>query len=224
MDKREEVKNTLKDSLKGIFGDDLPIENGDLLPSLSEGDDGYIPPYDSSGNLQKAQTKATKVITSMLKLFMSNELINKSEFLQAKTNLDVMSITQILVSLKQIEYSIDIILRDIGFGQAQPRLFEVFGQLQKTKVELIREYNLMINSFEESMKRYKNDLEFLEGTKSNKIHNVSSDKVHRGTRNLMRELQEEINSEKGDKIEYKESEDEISEDVFDAFVEEDDEE
>ena len=191
---KEEIKNNLKSSLKGILGDDdLPIEDGSLL-AKGEDDIDYIEPYDTTKNLTNAKNKAKKVIKSMLKLFMSQDLIERSEFIQAKTNLDIMSITQILVSLKQIEYSINIILRDIGFGQAAPRIFEVFGQLQKTKVELIREYNLMLNQFEESMKRYKSDIEFsLDSAGSGPFKmNTKDENVHRGNKNLMREIQEEI--------------------------------
>ena len=99
MDKNhEERKQALKDSLSGILDDgNLPIENGDLLPPL-ETDIDYIEPYDSSGNLTKSKLKATKVITSMLRLFVSDDLLAKSDFIQAKMNLDVMSISQILVS------------------------------------------------------------------------------------------------------------------------------
>jgi hypothetical protein len=198
---KEEKRQTLKDSLSGILDDDnLPIENGDLLPPLDVGDEGYIEPYNTSGNLTKAKVKATKVITSMLRLFVSDELLTKSDFIQAKMNLDVMSISQILVSLKQIEYAIDILLRDIGFGSQQPRVFEVFGQLQKTKIELIREYNLMLINFEESMKRHKQDLEFLgEGSKK---YNVETDNTHRGNRELMKSIQDEIKNDDSDEDDF----------------------
>lgn len=185
---QDEIKNNLELSWQGLNEMNLPIEDGSLLDRI-EGPALEI--FDRDKVSKRAKEKAIRLMSSIVKLFISKKLVN-DEFIMSKVDMSTSSIKSILVSLKQLEYAIDVILRDIGMGESGPRLYEVFGQLQRTKVELIREYTSLVNVFEDSMKRYKMELEFREQETTDVVVDSSKDNIYRGNKQLMMDLKNTI--------------------------------
>jgi hypothetical protein len=180
---RKEVKDNLKKSLLDFGNDDLPIEDGSILEpeKLVE-----IVPFNLDEKQKSTTIRARKLVTSMLKLLSDSDVLERSEYLQAKKRLDSMSLYQFLMSIEQTEHIIKILIDTIDSGNTNSRLFEVFGNLQRTKMDLIKEVGMLINNIEESVK--KTTLEFKEKLQTIQTNEVVDDnkKPFRGNKDLMR--------------------------------------
>lgn len=190
---RKEVKDNLKKSLLDIGNDDLPIEDGSILEpeKLVE-----IVPFNLNENQKKSTIRARKLVSSMLKLLSDSEVLEKSEYMQAKKRLDSMSLYQFLMSIEQTEHVIKILIDTIDSGNTNSRLFEVFGNLQRTKMDLIKEVGMLIVNIEESVKKttseFKEKLQVFQTT----VEENSNKTPFRGNKDVMRLIKLENGKEK----------------------------
>lgn len=190
---KKEVRDNLKKSLLDIGNDDLPIEDGSILEpeKLVE-----IVPFNLDENQKKSTIRARKLVSSMLKLLSDSEVLEKSEYMQAKKRLDSMSLYQFLMSIEQTEHVIKILIDTIDSGNTNSRLFEVFGNLQRTKMDLIKEVGMLIVNIEESVKKttmeFKEKLQVFQQT----VEENTSKTPFRGNKDVMRLIKLENGKEK----------------------------
>ena len=100
--------------------------------------------------LEQSRTKAKNVMESLLKVYLSDNFISKSEYVQAKVNLDAMTLGNIMNQMEISQRAINILMDNIELGDINPKLFEVLGKLQGTFIELVKtQTNYIMNASDE---------------------------------------------------------------------------
>lgn len=185
-----------RDSIRDLLGEDnLPIETGNNLPAFNE-----VERIDQNIVKDKATKKATKLVDSVLKLYLSNEMITKSEYVKAKAMVDRSTLTTLIGQIEKLEHALDVMINNIDNGEMHPRMFEVYAGLQKTMLELLKHQTLHMHAMEEGAKKIKHDLDMYSDNiiqAGEEIEdNDETESLSMGTRNLMRDIQNNIKEDK----------------------------
>ena len=109
--------------------------------------------YYDGGALVKAKNKAEKVMNTLLKLYMSDGFISKSEYIQAKVNLDAMTLGKIMNQMEVSEAAIQVLMDNIQMGDVNPKLFDALGNLQRTFIDLVKTQTAYIENAELDYKK-----------------------------------------------------------------------
>lgn len=88
--------------------------------------------------LEQSRKRAGKVMESLLRVYLTENFISKSEFVQAKSNLDSMTLGNIMYQMEISQRAIDVLMDNIELGDVNPKLFEALGKLQGTFIDLVR--------------------------------------------------------------------------------------
>ena len=100
--------------------------------------------------LEQSRKKAKGVMEALLRVYLSDNFISKSEYAQAKVNLDAMTLGNIMNQMEISQRSINILMDNIELGDVNPKLFEVLGKLQGTFIELVKtQTNYIMNASDE---------------------------------------------------------------------------
>ena len=207
-DKNDPVRKSIDDLLaEDQQSNSTPALSGGGLPAFQVTD-----PLDYDGEKDIAQTKAKKLMNSLLKFYLSQELIQKNEYITLKAKIDVMTMSNLMFQMRTAEHAIVTLLRSIDAGEASPRMFEVLGGLQKTMLDIMKHQTLHMMAAEENMKKLKRDIDIygdsIDITPKDTKPQIAT--VNRGTRNLMRDIQSEINGEEIEETDFdSENQDEL---------------
>ena len=190
----------MEDNSKDKFRDSL----GDLLNDLPD----EVPGLDATPqlpkariestqavSLQKAKGKAQKVMNSLLKFYLSEEIIQEHEYIQAKAQLDEYALGMLIRQMENSETAITTLMDTINEGDVSPRMFEVLSDLQRTLLDIIKSQTMYMVAIEENAKKTSRDIDVYHGTPEGDSRNKTSGVKSRGTKDLMRALQETINEE-----------------------------
>ena len=207
---KDEDKEKAKDSIKDLFALEaakLPVESptDSDLPARLE-----LPTLDYVDVKDKSVIKGKKLMNSLLKLYLSKDIIENNEYIQLKAQVDQMTLSSLIFQMQTAEHALTTLLRTIDSGELGPRMFEVLGGLQKTMLDIMKHQTLHLHAMEEGAKKLKHDIDIyttdkeLEetNTKNNIPKGPKSPK--RGARNLMREVQAEITEEKSEDVDFEE--------------------
>ena len=88
--------------------------------------------------LEQSRSKAKGVMEALLKVYLSDNFISKSEYAQAKVNLDAMTLGNIMNQMEISQRAINILMANIEIGDINPKLFDALGKLQGTFIDLVR--------------------------------------------------------------------------------------
>ena len=141
-------------------------------------------------------------MNSLLKFYLSSELIEKNDYIKAKAKVDMMTQAGLIKQLQVSERSIDTLMRLIDSGEMTPRMFEVLGGLQKTMLDIMKHQTLHMMAAEENMKKLKRDIDVYQDAPSKTIEVQAGKTTTRGTRNLMREIQAELNPDQIEETDF----------------------
>lgn len=149
----KEQKEIIRDSIS-----ELLMENDIELPNDISGDTLTFQKtqtinYYDGGALVKAKAKAEKVMNTLLKLYMSDGFISKSEYIQAKVNLDSMTLGKIMNQMEVSEAAIQVLMDNIQMGDVNPKLFDALGNLQRTFIDLVKTQTAYIENAELEYKK-----------------------------------------------------------------------
>jgi len=199
-DKNDPVRKSIDDLLaEDQQSNSTPALSGGGLPAFQVTD-----PLDYDGEKDIAQSKAKKLMNSLLKFYLSQELIQKNEYITLKAKIDVMTMSNLMFQMRTAEHAIVTLLRSIDAGEASPRMFEVLGGLQKTMLDIMKHQTLHMMAAEENMKKLKRDIDIygdsIDITPKDTKPQIAT--VNRGTRNLMRDIQSEINGEEIEETDF----------------------
>ena len=103
--------------------------------------------------LVKAKEKAENVMTALLKLYLSDGFISKSEYVQAKVNLDSMTLGKIMNQMEVSERAISLLMENIEMGDINPKLFDALGNLQRTFIDLVKTQTNYVATAEEDYRK-----------------------------------------------------------------------
>lgn len=192
MEEENKDIDPIRRSIDDLLNDDhLPTPTSSGLPSFNEHE-----PMDYVGAKASSTNDAKKLMNSLLKFYLSSELIEKNEYVQLKAKIDVMTLSNLINQMQIAEHAITTLMRTIDSGEFTPRMFEVLGGLQKTMLDIMKHQTLHMMASEENMKRLKRDIDIYANTGVIEIKDVkSSGTINRGTRNLMKDIQAEISGE-----------------------------
>jgi hypothetical protein len=149
----KDQKELIRDSIS-----DLLMENDiDLSSDISDNtltfQKAQTINYYDGGALAKAKGKAEKVMNTLLKLYMSDGFISKSEYIQAKVNLDSMTLGKIMNQMEVSEAAIQVLMDNIQMGDVNPKLFDALGNLQRTFIDLVKTQTAYIENAELEYKK-----------------------------------------------------------------------
>ena len=127
------MEDNSKDKFRDSIGDllnDLPDE----VPGLDETPELSRVKIESTQAvaLTRAKGKAKKVMSSLLKFYLSEEIIAEHEYIQAKSNLDEYALGMLIRQMENSEVAISQLMDIINEGDVSPRMFEVLSDLQRT--------------------------------------------------------------------------------------------
>jgi hypothetical protein len=173
----KEQKEIIRDSIS-----DLLMENDmDLYSDISDNtltfQKSQTINYYDSGALSKAKSKAEKVMNTLLKLYMSDGFISKSEYIQAKVNLDSMTLGKIMNQMEVSEAAIQVLMDNIQMGDVNPKLFDALGNLQRTFIDLVKTQTAYIENAELEYKKIAQEKEV---SSDNVIERDSKNEVSTG--------------------------------------------
>jgi len=195
-------KDILRESLDDLIGDDS------LMPLTTDDTEG-LPPMkpvqdrDYGSMKSKAQAKATKTIDSLMKFYLSEEIIEDEEYIRAKKRIDEMTLSSLIFQLEAGEKALVTLLETIDSGELAPRMFEVLATLQKSMLDIIKSQTMYLMAAEEGTKRIARDIDIYTDKSNKKLTTgqTQSGNVVRGTKDLMRGIQDDINPEQIEDIE-----------------------
>jgi hypothetical protein len=149
----KEQKEIIRDSISELLMDnDIDLSNDISDNTLTFQKTQTINYYDG-GALAKAKLKAEKVMNTLLKLYMSDGFISKSEYIQAKVNLDSMTLGKIMNQMEVSEAAIQVLMDNIQMGDVNPKLFDALGNLQRTFIDLVKTQTAYIENAEMEYKK-----------------------------------------------------------------------
>lgn len=198
MEETNEQQDPIRRSIDDLLNDDISGPSVGL-PAFNEHE-----PMNYVEERSKSTNSAKKLMNSLLKFYLSEELIQKNEYIQLKAKVDVMTMSQLIYQMKTAEHAITILMRSIDAGEVSPRMFEVLGGLQKTLLDIMKHQTLHMMAAEENLKKLKRDIDIYRDAEAIDVtpKNQTGGNIKRGTRNLMKEIQAELGNEEIDETDF----------------------
>jgi hypothetical protein len=193
--KGNKLREQLDDTLGDLLGDDSllnDISDSNNLPRVHAPEQhNYVELKDN------ASERAKKTITSLMKFYLTEDIIDKDEYIQAKKKIDEMTLSSLIFQLEAGERALVTLMRTIDSGELSPRMFEVLATLQKSMLDIIKSQTMYLMAAEESAKKLSRDVEVYKGLKRSSLPQVGdgNSNVNMGTKSLMQSIQEEIKAE-----------------------------
>jgi len=203
----EDIRKELDDLIGNNDTIQDVIETDPTLPSKRD-----LPTLPSYGELKiSSSNKAKKTITSLMKFYLDKDIIEKDEYIQAKKKIDEMTMGSLIYQLQAGERALTTLLEAIEDGEVAPRMFEVLATLQKSMLDIIKSQTMYLMAAEEGAKRIARDIEIYkkrddvrEIEASTPSGRTSNDNVQRGTKDLMRMIQDGIQDDQIEDVEITE--------------------
>jgi hypothetical protein len=204
------MKENSKEKFRDTIGDllsDLPDE----IPGLNDQPQLLKVRAENSQNagMLKAKAKAEKVMNSLLRFYLSEEIIEEHEYIKAKSALDQSALSMLIRQMQNSETAISILMDTIHEGDVSPRMFEVLSDLQRTLLDIIKSQTMYMLAIEENAKKLSRDIDVYHnsgGSSKKQIGNTGL--KSRGTKDLMRALQNTLKEENIKDIDGDQDEDE----------------
>ena len=148
--------NDIRSSLDDILNDsddiDASIDNTDLPPIRR------VPPaFDYTKKKTDSTFQAKKTINTLLKFYLSEEIIDNDEYIKAKMKIEEMTLGSLIFQMETAERAITTLLQQIDDGDVSPRMFEVLGTLQKSMLDIIKSQTMYMMATEEGVKKLARD-------------------------------------------------------------------
>lgn len=157
MDKDKEEKLSEKEQLEALLA-----ETDDSLEVLTEEAKKLAPRksplvFDYNSIKESSEKEATSIVSSSAAFYLSQNIIDSEIYIQNKMEADAVTVADILRQTKIAEYAICKMLEQIEEGDTHPRMFEVLGGFQKTKLELTQALAKQVTNMESNYKQMKSD-------------------------------------------------------------------
>ena len=203
-----EQADQIRRELDDLIGDtnvlDVETDPADLPMKQPRAD---IVPRVSYEELKSGATKkAAKTITALMKFYLDADIIEKDEYIQAKKQMDEMTMSSLIYQLQAGERALTTLLQTIDDGELAPRMFEVLATLQKSMLDIIKSQTMYLMASEESTKRIARDIEIYK--KRDDVREIEESggstenkNLQRGTKDLMAAIQAGIKKDALEDIE-----------------------
>ena len=148
---QENIKNTLEQILADEGLDSESLTPSDL-PRMKSTD---IMDFSTAKN--EVGTDARMLMQSVVDFYLSENLIEKSDYVVYKQKIDAMNISSMMLQLKTAQHAITKLLEEIDLGNANPRMFEVLAQLQSQIMQMPKDYQHYMGKMEESYSKMRTE-------------------------------------------------------------------
>lgn len=195
-----EQADDIRKELDELIGlDETPITDvvtkDPILPSVRD-----RAPISFGAMKTGATAKAKKTINALMKFYLDADIIEKDEYIVAKREIDEMTMSSLVYQLQAGEVALTRLLETIDDGELAPRMFEVLATLQKSMLDIIKSQTMYLMATEESTKRIARDIEVYRKNANNQEiieagGSTDNGNVQRGTKDLMRLIQQAKNAE-----------------------------
>lgn len=147
----EDNKDIIRDSIADLLSDnDINLVDDIDAQTLTFNKTPSTLSNTDRVTLEQSRKKAKGVMESLLRVYLSDNFISKSEYAQAKVNLDTMTLGNIMNQMEISQRAINVLMDNIELGDVNPKLFEVLGKLQGTFIDLVRtQTNYIMNASDE---------------------------------------------------------------------------
>lgn len=188
-------KEELRSQIDHLIHDDLPLEvpgyEEESIDDIAKRTTEYV---DYTETKAKTLSKAKKLMDGLLKLYLSEEIIQDHEYIKAKLELDKMALSSLIFQMEAAERAIVTMLRNIDDGEMHPRMFEVLGGMQKTLLDIIKSQTMYMMAAEENIKKIGRDIDVyhpgVQKAIGPKNTNAEGGMSVRGTKDLMKSIQQ----------------------------------
>ena len=188
-------KDIVRDSISDLFEDNgIDVkEDIDSQTLVFKKTPSTITSYEGDV-LSQCKEKAAKVMNTLLRVYMSEKFITKSEFIQAKVNIDSMTLGKIMNQMEVSERAINVLMENIEMGDINPKLFDALGNLQRTFIDLVKtQTNYIINAENEYEKLALDKDTTIEATETT-ASEISSGYKSNSQKDLMRIIRSTVNN------------------------------
>lgn len=186
---KDKFRNSIDDLLNDL-PDEVPgLDNPVQLPKVRTENNQHSLTI-------KAKAKANRAMKSLLKFYLSEEIIQEHEYIRAKAELDEYALSMLIRQMQNSESAITTLMDTIDGGDVSPRMFEVLSDLQRTLLDIIKSQTMYMVAIEENAKKMSRDIDVYHNSESHSTKKSSSSGglKTRGTKDLMRALQDSIDS------------------------------
>ena len=164
-EKKAQIKSELEDLLSSYQGD--PNGNNQDIVDEQLSEIQSAPPIDFAEMNAGFERQAKSITNSLFEFYVDLGVIDRHEYFKHKQALDNANISNIFFQLNTIKMAIEKIAEEINQGNAHPRLFEVFGQLQDKLSAVVKTQANYLLFLEDSYRKAKQEVEAKEGSTSN---------------------------------------------------------
>ena len=193
--KKRDEENKIREGLEKLLAQDerelsiLTTEVQSLLPSKNNTFMDYHTVKTSS------DLAAREIIDAISEFYLDSDFIDRIAYVKQKTNVDKITVSNLLFQMKTAEHAIIKLLEEIDGGNLHPRTFEVLASLQRSKMEIVKHLAQFMTIMEINYKNLRDDYRFKKSENgledSAEIEQVETNKF-RGTRQLIETLREAI--------------------------------
>lgn len=144
--------------------------------------------------------KALIILNSIVGFYFNEDDIKKYGYILNKMELDYINLSNLLFQIKTLEHVIIKSIVEIDSGSTSPRMFESFAQLERTKTDLLKQFQQFLILMEESYKRLSDTVKDKNVGKMVEIDGDGSVKLidggvkSYGTKNVLRDL-DDVNND-----------------------------
>lgn len=194
----QQQKTVIRDSISDLFEEnDINVnEDIDSDTLVFKKTPSTLTSYETDV-LTRCKEKAEKVMNTLLRLYLSDGFISKSEYVQAKVNIDTMTLGKIMNQMEVSERAINILMENLEMGDVNPKLYDALGNLQRTFIELVKtQTNYIMNAESEYEKLALDKDTTVEATESTTATEISSGYKSSNQKDLMRIIRSTISDKK----------------------------
>lgn len=200
-------KNQLRNSFDEIFS---KVPEKIELTGLEEMLDGKKPKtpvrvVNYADRRNAMYNKAQKTVNSLLKFYLNENIISEDEYIQQRAEQEKSTLSDLMNQIENMNDIITSMMHNIDSGDVSPRTFEVLSEVERTFIELLKMKSMHLIQIEESMKKLVNDRNLYNRSNEVGSGDVGSEGFSsRGTKKLMRQMREMIDTKNAEEIDIEE--------------------
>ena len=199
----DNTKDKLRLQLDNILTSNMPNEIKSEVNPIDILNKKAVKSHNYSEIKKRVTFKAKKMINSLMRFYLSEEIINNEEYIQLRAEYEKMTLSALLYQLKTAELAITTLLETIDRGDLSARMFEVLGSLQKSILDIIKTQTMSLIAAEDTFKKISHDIDVYRSNTEYSTNNSNNAISSRGTKDIMRAIK---NINKNDDIDNIESE------------------
>lgn len=145
-----------------------------------------------------SDNNADHIVNSISVFYLTADIVDEIEYIKQKITVDKITLSNLLFQMKTAEHAIIKILEDIDNGNLSPRTFEVLSALQRSKMDIVKQFQHFMVVMENNYKSLKEDYRVKKSDAPKQIeeseygNDPNANYQMRGTRQLIETLREAV--------------------------------